>query len=114
MERGCGWWGLGRREAWMIKLRYSLRAYVFMPDHVHLIVFPHDRIYDDSEFLRRIKEPVSEAVQFLKRESSGWLPRIRVRRGTRVEHRFRQPGRGHNRDVNSTRGAAGHDRLQFT
>ena len=75
-----------------------------MPDHVHLIVFPQERVYDDSEFLKRIKEPVSRtAVQLLWREAPEWLDRIRVQRGKLTEHHFWQPGRGHDRNINNPR-----------
>lgn len=52
------------------ELNYALWAYVFMPNHVHLVVWPRDRQYDDSDFLKAVKEPVSRrAVQFLRREA---------------------------------------------
>ena len=99
-DRSCQWLADRIRTVCKEELNYSPWAYVFMPDHVHLIVFPNEREYDSSEFLRRVKEPVSrKAVQFLKREAPEWLPRIRVRRGKRVEHHFWQPGRGHDRNI---------------
>lgn len=102
-DRTCEWLADAIRAA-KAELNYSLWAYVFMPDHVHLIVFPIDRTYDDSEFLSRVKEPVSrEAVRFLKREAPDWLSRLRVRRGSRVEHHFWQPGRGHDRNIDNAR-----------
>ena len=85
-------------------LNYSLWAYVFMPEHVHLIVCPRERAYDTSEFLRHVKEPVSrEAVLFLKRESPEWLSRIQAIHGSSVKHHFWQPGRGHDRNIISGR-----------
>ena len=75
-----------------------------MPNHVHLIVYPHDCPYDTGEFLKAIKEPVGrKAVQFLKLHSPAWLPRLRVHHGTRVEHHFWQPGRGHDRNIETPR-----------
>jgi putative transposase len=86
------------------ELKYWLCAYVFMPDHVHLIVCPQQKVYDDSEFLKRVKERVSrKAVQYLKQESPDWLTRIRVPRGDKIEHHFWQPGRGHDRNVEHAR-----------
>lgn len=98
-ERTCEWLaeqlGVVRKE-----LEFDLWAYVFMPDHVHLIVYPRREKYDTSEFLKRVKEPVSrKAVQFLKRESPKWLERIRVQRGSTTEHHFWQPGRGFDRNI---------------
>jgi putative transposase len=102
-ERTCQWLSKAIQNACQ-KLRYALWAYVFMPDHVHLVVWPKDRQYDDSDFLKAVKEPVSRrAVQFLRRESPDWLKKIRVRRGAKVEHHFWQPGRGHDRNIIATR-----------
>ena len=85
------------------ELNYALWAYVFMPEHVHIIVCPRDREYDTSDFLERIKGPVGrQAVRFLKLEAPEWLLRIRVKHGDFFKHHFWQPGRGHDRNV--TRG----------
>ncbi len=97
-ERTCTWLADQLNVA-RLQLKYDLYGYVFMPDHVHVIVMPTQQEYDTSEFLKRLKEPVSrKAVQFLKKESPDWLQRIRVKRGSKVEHRFWQPGRGHDRN----------------
>ena len=98
-ERTCEWLAeqldVVRRE-----LNYHLYAYVFMPDHVHLVVMPNEKEYNTSEFLKLLKEPVSrKAVQFLKQTSPEWLERIRVRRGAKVEHHFWQLGRGQDRNI---------------
>ena len=75
-----------------------------MPEHVHLVIWPADRVYDTGKILNRIKEPVSrEAVQFLKPTAPEWLRRIRVRHGERDEHHFWQQGRGHDRNVTTAR-----------
>jgi putative transposase len=101
-DRTCQWLADAIAEA-RDELRFSCWAYVFMPDHVHLIVHPHDRVYDASEFLRRIKEPVGRrAVAYLRREAPEWLEKIRVQHGKRVEHHFWQPGRGHDRNIVNT------------
>jgi putative transposase len=98
-ERTCCWLA-DELDRVRKKLNYALYAYVFMPDHVHLIVMPQEALYDTSEFLKQLKEPVSrKAVQFLKRESPDWIARIRVQRGKRIEHHFWQPGRGHDRNI---------------
>jgi putative transposase len=102
-DRTCQWLADAIRAA-KSELKYSLWAYVFMPDHVHLIVFPQEQEYNDAEFLKRVKEPVSRsAVQFLKRDAPAWLPRLQAKRGSRVEHHFWQPGRGYDRNITSPR-----------
>ena len=98
-DRTCEWLADAVRVA-QAELDYALWAYVFMPDHVHLVVWPRRRDYDSSAFLKRVKEPVSRrAVATLKVEAPHWLPRIAVRRGRRTEHHFWQPGRGHDRNI---------------
>jgi putative transposase len=75
-----------------------------MPDHVHLIVWPQEKQYDDSKLLKRIKEPVSRrAIAFLKESAPEWLDKIGVQRGNKHEHHFWQPGRGHDRNVFQTK-----------
>lgn len=101
--RTCEWLAESIRKACR-RLNYSLWAYVFMPEHVHLVVHPRATEYDDSQLLKQIKEPVSrEAMQFLKSEAPDWLPRLAVRRGGRVEHHFWQPGRGYDRNIDTSR-----------
>ncbi len=98
-DRSCEWLAKSIVDACR-DLNYSLWAYVFMPEHVHLIVFPKELEYDTSELLKQIKEPVSrEAVQFLKRKAPEWLQRIQAKHGESVEHHFWQPGRGYDRNI---------------
>jgi len=102
-DRTCHWLAAEIQQARQ-ELQYLLWAYVFMPDHVHLIVLPQERVYNESDFLKRIKEPVSrQAVAFLKQESPDWLERISVPHGQKTEHHFWQPGRGHDRNIEQSR-----------
>ena len=65
-ERTCAWMAHAIERA-CGKLNYSLWAYVFMPDHVQLIVHPCEYAYNTSDFLKAVKELVRrEAVRFLK------------------------------------------------
>jgi REP element-mobilizing transposase RayT len=73
-ERTCLWLaesiGQARQE-----LRFHLWAYVFMPEHVHLVVCPLQPIYDVSEVLVAIKEPVGRrAIAYLRRVRGGDNP----------------------------------------
>src|SRR5438105_1062800 len=73
---------------------------VFMPEHVHLLLYPRRPKYDTRIILKRIKGPVGrQAVQYLRACDSEWLSRIAVKRGRRVEHRFWQAGGGFDRNV---------------
>jgi putative transposase len=102
-DRACGWL-VDSIENARRKLGYSLWGYVFMPDHVHLLVYPLQEIYNTSEFLKLVKEPVSrKAVEFLKSVAPEWLDRIRVHHGKRSQHHFWQPGRGFDRNADNAR-----------
>jgi putative transposase len=97
--RTCEWLADAIRTA-STEFEFSLWAYVFMPDHVHVVVHPRRVEYDTSRWLKRIKEPVSRnAIAYLKREAPDWLGRLAVRRGQEVEHHFWQPGRGFDRNL---------------
>ncbi|MGO8672783.1 MAG: REP-associated tyrosine transposase [Capsulimonadaceae bacterium] len=93
-ERSCRWLceaiDAARKEQ-----DFALWAFVFMPEHVHLIVWPRQPIYDMGEILKAIKEPVGRrAVSYLVEHAPEWLPRITRRRGARTERLFWQSGGG--------------------
>jgi putative transposase len=83
---------------------FSLWAYVFMPDHVHLLIYPHSSDYDMADIRKAIKKPVAErAIKYLVEHSPEWLPRITRQRGGRIERLFWQSGGGYDRNVTSPR-----------
>ena len=98
-ERTCLWLA-DAIDATRNKLDVGLWAYVFMLEHVHLIVQPRKPEYDISEILKSLKNPVSrKALAFLRKESPEWLRKIEQQRGTRTEHHFWQPGGGYDRNI---------------
>ena len=102
-ERTCEWLAESI-EAARHEHQFNLWAFVFMPDHVHLIVHPRTYPYDTSDWIKAIKAPVGrKSVQFLQAKAPEWLPRIQVTRGMKVEHRFWQAGRGHDRNIDNAR-----------
>jgi putative transposase len=79
---------------------FDLWAYVVMPEHVHLIVYPRAAGARLSGFLQGLKEPVArQALAYLRCHAPEWLPRLTVREGKRERHRFWQPGGGYDRNV---------------
>jgi putative transposase len=81
---------------------YQLWAYVIMPEHVHLLVYPGDAAERISAFLQAVKEPVArKAIRYLKGNAPEWLARVTVHEGRRVRHRFWQPGGGYDRNITS-------------
>ncbi len=71
-----------------------------MPNHVHLLVYPHSPSYSTAAFLKAIKWPVSQlAIKFLQDQQSPWLEKIRRYYGDKVEHHFWQTGGGYDRNI---------------
>ena len=98
-DRTCQWLVEAIDDA-RRKLDFELRAYVFTPKHVHLIVFPLPKNYDIARIRHAIKHPVGEkAVRFLAQESPEWLQRITRRRGQKTERLFWQSGGGYDRNI---------------
>jgi putative transposase len=98
-ERTCEWLAEAI-EAARKEMDFALWAYIFMPEHVHLLICPGRPIYDITTILQEIKEPVGRrAVAYLRSHAPRWLPRITVKRGRRLERRFWQAGGGYDRNV---------------
>ena len=73
---------------------------MFMPEHVHLLMWPTQRIFDVGPVLKAIKQPVGQsAIDYLVRHAPHWLPRITVRSGNKTQRRFWQRGGGFDRNV---------------
>jgi len=102
-ERTCQWLAdaiSDARREW----DFALWAYVFMPDHAHLMVWPRRRKYDIADIRKAIKAPVGEkAIAYLEEHAPHWLPRITRIRGDKVERLFWQSGGGHDRNVKEPR-----------
>jgi putative transposase len=82
---------------------FQLWAYVVMPEHVHVLVYPGEFPERMSSFLQAVKEPVArKAIRYLKSTAPEWLGRVTVREGSRLRHRFWQPGGGYDRNITST------------
>jgi putative transposase len=100
-ERTCQWLAeaidAARRD-----LNFALWAYVFMPEHAHLIVWPKEPVYDIAHIRHAIKAPVArKSIQYLKDHSPDWLPRITRSRAGKTERLFWQSGGGYDRNLDS-------------
>jgi putative transposase len=80
-------------------------AFVFMPEHVHLLVCPRGRNYSVPEFLRSLKQGSARSItNHLRATNHASLPRIRVSRSDgRHEHRIWLAGGGYDRNITSER-----------
>ena len=98
-ERTCRWLA-GSIDAARKKFDFQLWAYVFMPEHAHLLVFPNRREYDIAAIRRAIKSPVAKrAIRYLEVHAPGWIPKITRRRGQIAERLFWQSGGGYDRNL---------------
>ena len=82
---------------------FQLIAFVYMPEHVHLLVYPTS---DDSRIdglLKAIKQPFSYRVkQILNAQGSSLLGRLTIReRPGKTVFRFWQEGAGYDRNLNT-------------
>ncbi len=90
---------------------FDLWAYVLMPEHVHLLIWPPEQV-KAGKVVGQIKEGVArKAIAYLKASAPHWLPRITVREGNGARRRFWQPGGGYDRNAIET--AAVHQMIEY-
>ena len=93
-------WFLEELESARQEWSFDLWAYVLMPQHVHLLIYPRAPQPKAGKIAGQIKEAVARrAIAYLETHAPHWLPRITVREGQRIRRRFWQPGRGYDRNV---------------
>ncbi len=98
-----------RSRLWLIealnaareKHRFDVWAYVIMPEHVHLLIFPQQETYSIANVLLDLKRPVARrAVLFVKQEAPAFLDQMRdAQPNGKVAHRFWQRGGGYDRNL---------------
>jgi putative transposase len=83
------------------QFRFNLVAFVFMPEHVHLLVYPLDKEPPIDRYLAAVKRPVSADVKRdLQRAGSPFLQKLTVReRPGKEAFRFWQEGPGYDRNL---------------
>jgi putative transposase len=83
------------------KHRFHVWAYVVMPEHVHLLVWPTEAAYDISAILNSIKQSVAKrALAFVPRTAPAFLTRMEDRQPSGETHyRFWQRGGGYDRNI---------------
>jgi putative transposase len=99
-ERTCQWLADAIVEA---KKNHSFRliAYVFMPEHAHLLIHP-TAPYSISAILKSIKSPVGQkARHFVINEAPEFLQQMTVRSGGKTTINFWQAGGGYDRNIYS-------------
>jgi putative transposase len=81
--------------------RFRLVAFVYMPEHVHLLVWPTEADYRIDRLLRAIKRPYSFRIKrLLQQAKSPLLERLTVRQRPGVTtFRYWQEGPGYDRNM---------------
>ena len=70
-------WFLNSLTRSLKKYDYGCWAYVIMPEHVHLVVIPHPRVYKAGAFLSSLKLGVTHAaVKYLKQHNPKFLEKL--------------------------------------
>ena len=84
---------------------FDLWAYVVMPEHVHLVIYPRADDYSISAILAGVKQPVARAaLRFVRERAPAFLARMRdAQPSGKVAHRFWQRGGGYDRNLRDPR-----------
>jgi putative transposase len=79
----------------------ALWAYVLMPEHVHIIVWPRDARYEVRLIRTALKVPVQrKALRYLREQAPEFLEKLRDEQPNgEVHYRFWQRGGGYDRNV---------------
>jgi putative transposase len=102
-DRTCRWLADAIDEG-RAGFHFDLWAYVFMPDHVHLIINPKRPSYDIAEIRKAIKHTTSKiALAWVRENHPEWIPRLTRKRGRRIETLFWQSGGGYDRNITAGR-----------
>ncbi len=86
----------------VLRLGYGVVAFVFMPEHVHLLVRPTPgQAYDIAALLYAIKRPSSFRIkQWMQRHANPRLAELTIRdRPGHASFRFWQEGPGYDRNI---------------
>ncbi len=83
-----------------VKYCFDLWAWVIMLEHVHLLIYPRERVYKTQQILAAIKKPVAcKAIEFLRKYHPAFLEKLTVRNKNRTHYRFWQAGPGHDANL---------------
>jgi putative transposase len=83
----------------------AVLAYVIMPEHVHILLFPRQPEYRMERILTDFKRPVSwQAKQYLIQSSqTEWLGRLTIREGSQEVFRFWLAGGGFDKNITTSK-----------
>jgi len=81
--------------------QFDLWAYVFMPEHIHLLIWPRNEIYSISNILLSIKQSVSRKVLLYLRKHKPQKLKLMETSQKHTLYRFWQAGGGYDRNITS-------------
>ena len=82
-----------------VRYDVALWVYVFMPEHVHLLICPRQKEYSISKFLLAVKQPVARWVlRFHKQHQTQQLQQMATGQKKQL-YRFWQAGGGYDRNI---------------
>jgi len=84
-----------------MKHKFDVWAYVIMPEHVHLLIFPSREVYSISDILKSIKLPVArKSISYLESYGSGIIRLLETGLES-PKYRFWQDGGGYDRNISN-------------
>jgi putative transposase len=79
---------------------FDLWAWVIMPEHIHLLIYPREPNYRMAAILTTIKKPVGyKAIRYLREHAPEFLNRLTITRRGRTRHHFWQAGAGYDKNL---------------
>ena len=98
--------GLSRRiDKALLSHKCKRIAFLYMPEHVHMLVLPSSPTFESELFLKSFKQPLSRFVHRLwETDNYPALPRLMVHYPDRSQtFRFWQQGGGHDQNIRGER-----------
>ena len=97
----CCEWVLDAIERSRQRHGFDLWAFVIMPEHVHLLVYPRPEPHRVADMLYTLKKSVTNrALEFVRQSAPGFLIRMQDRQPNgHVSHRFWQRGGGYDENL---------------
>ncbi len=113
--------GKDRTRQWLIDsldrarrvCEFDIWAYVIMPDHAHVLIYPLAPTYEMKIITKAIKQPVARrAIAWLRLNAPSFLQKLAgTRSGQRHKFHFWQPGGGYDRNIDNA--ATAHRSIEY-
>jgi putative transposase len=97
-------WFVEAMDRGRLRLDFALWAYVIIPEHVHVLLWPRQPAYEIRLIRTALKVPVQrQALGYLRRHAPAYLEKLLdAQPNGEVHHRFWQRGGGYDRNVHET------------